>query len=175
MSSASRRPLSVSGMSVVPVCCPLRLHAVSPCLIANTSMLASAASDVVGLCRAKARRRRFPAPLPARDLGHVVTIPADVLLMVNELVADRLLGIGCTCPELGHAVDHVADQVEAVQFVEHAHVEWRRGGALLPVAAHVYVVVARSPVGEAVNEPRIAVEGEDDRLGCGEQRVEVVI
>src|SRR5262245_47058130 len=23
-------------MSVVPVCCPLRLHAVSPCLIANT-------------------------------------------------------------------------------------------------------------------------------------------
>jgi hypothetical protein len=33
--SASRRPLSVSGMSVVPVCCPLRLHAVSPCLIAN--------------------------------------------------------------------------------------------------------------------------------------------
>ena len=33
--AASRRPLSVSGMSVVPVCCPLRLHAVSPCLIAN--------------------------------------------------------------------------------------------------------------------------------------------
>ena len=28
--------LSVSGTSVVPVCWPLRLHAVSPCLIANT-------------------------------------------------------------------------------------------------------------------------------------------
>src|SRR6185312_11826607 len=35
--SASRRPLSVKGMSVVLVCCPLRLHAVSPCLIAKTS------------------------------------------------------------------------------------------------------------------------------------------
>src|SRR6516225_9743967 len=40
MRSASRRPLSVSGISVVPVCWPLRLHAVSPCLIANTFMLA---------------------------------------------------------------------------------------------------------------------------------------
>jgi hypothetical protein len=33
--SASRRPFSVNGMSVVPVCWPLRLHAVSPCLNAN--------------------------------------------------------------------------------------------------------------------------------------------
>ena len=35
--AASRRPLSVKGMSVVLVCCPLILHAVSPCLIAKTS------------------------------------------------------------------------------------------------------------------------------------------
>jgi hypothetical protein len=39
--SASRRPLSVRGMSVVPVCCPLRLHAVSPCLITKTFTFAS--------------------------------------------------------------------------------------------------------------------------------------
>ena len=39
--SASRRPLSVKGMSVVPVCCPLRLHTVSPCLIAKTFTLVS--------------------------------------------------------------------------------------------------------------------------------------
>jgi len=45
--SARRRPLSVNGMSVVPVCCPVRLHTVSPCLIASTCMLASAAPDVV--------------------------------------------------------------------------------------------------------------------------------
>src|SRR5262249_34566732 len=32
----SRRPLSVKGMSVVPVCRPFRLHSVSPCRIANT-------------------------------------------------------------------------------------------------------------------------------------------
>ena len=38
--SASRRPLSVSGMSVVPVCWPLRLQAVSPCRMTKVSMLA---------------------------------------------------------------------------------------------------------------------------------------
>ena len=32
-----------------------------------------------------------------------------------------------------------------------------------------------SPVGQPVNQPRIAVEGEDDRLVGGEQRVEIVI
>ena len=56
--SASRRPLSVSGMSVVPVCCPLRLHAVSPCLIAKTFTPAS--------CRL--RRCRPPSNGPRRTL-----------------------------------------------------------------------------------------------------------
>ena len=32
---ATFRPFSVNGMSVVPVCCPLRLHSVSPCRIRN--------------------------------------------------------------------------------------------------------------------------------------------
>ena len=38
--SATRLPFSVNGISVVPACWPLRLHAVSPCLIANTFTLA---------------------------------------------------------------------------------------------------------------------------------------
>jgi hypothetical protein len=59
--SASRRPVSVNGMSVVPVCCPLRLHAVSPCRIGKTFTPAFSGSDVVGLCRTNpARRYRLP-------------------------------------------------------------------------------------------------------------------
>ena len=38
-----------------------------------------------------------------------------------------------------HPVDHVHDEVEAVEVVEHHHVERRRRGALLLVAAHVQV------------------------------------
>ena len=67
----------------------------------------------------------------------------------------------------------VHHQVEAVEVVEHDHVERRGGGALLLVAAHVQVVVVGAPVGEPVDQPRVAVVGEDDRPVGGEERVEL--
>ena len=51
----------------------------------------------------------------------------------------------------------------------------RRRRALLLVAAHVQVRVVRPPVGQPVDQPRVAVEGEDDRLVLGEQGVEVPV
>src|SRR5262249_12954570 len=119
---ASQRPLSVNGISVVPVCCPLRLHAVSPCLIANTFTFASPGSNVVRLCGKRPSGSRFLPPSPAGDLGHIVAVPADELLVVDELVADRLLGVSGARSKLRHAVDHVAYQVEAIEVVQHAHV-----------------------------------------------------
>ena len=80
---------------------------------------------------------------------------------------------GGALAEAGHAVDDVHDQVEAVEVVEHDHVEGRGRGALLLVAAHVEVGVVGAAVGQAVDQPRIAVVGEDDRLVGGEQRVEL--
>src|SRR5271167_3251861 len=88
--SASRRPLSVNGMSVLPVCWPLRLHAVSPCLIANTFTFASrqAGSEVIGFCRTNRRGSRLPPPPPAGDVGHIVPVSGDVLLVIDELIPD---------------------------------------------------------------------------------------
>src|SRR6516165_3460513 len=97
---ASWRPLSVSGMSVVPVCCPLRLQAVSPCLIANTFTFASQGSNVIRLRRADPCESRFLSPPPAGNLRHVVAVSRNEVLVVDELVADRLLGVGGPCPEL---------------------------------------------------------------------------
>src|SRR5215472_15322663 len=105
---ASRRPLSVNGRSVVPVCWPQRLHAVSPCLIANTFTFAPSGSDVVGLCRSDASGRRFLPPPPACDLGHVVAIPGNKLLVLDELVADRLLCISRPRGEIRRTIDHIA-------------------------------------------------------------------
>ena len=77
------------------------------------------------------------------------------------------------CAEAGHPVDHVHDEVVAVHVVEHDHVERRRGRALLLVAAHVQVAVVRPPVGQPVDQPRVAVVGEDHRPVGGEERVEL--
>ena len=49
----------------------------------------------------------------------------------------------------------------------------RGGGAFLLVAADVDVVVAVPAVGEPVDQPRVAVVGEDHRPVGGEQRVEL--
>ena len=46
---------------------------------------------------------------------------------------------------------------------------------LLLIAAHMNVVVAMSAIRQAVDQPRIAVERENDRLVFCEQRVEVVV
>src|SRR6266478_8408404 len=129
--SARRRPLSVKGRSVTPVCCPLRVHAVSPCLIANRfTAIPLPGSDVVGLGRTDPGGCYPLPPGPARDLGHVIAIPGDVGLVFEKLVSDRLLGVGSPGPELGRAVDHIAHQVIAIEIVQHAHVERRGCGAL---------------------------------------------
>src|SRR5262245_60799711 len=70
-------------------------------------------------------------PGPLADLGQVLTVLADVLLVLDQLVPDHLLRVGGPLAELGDAVDHVADQVEAVEVVEDDHVEGGRGGPLL--------------------------------------------
>jgi hypothetical protein len=73
----------------------------------------------------------------------------DVLLVLDEFVADGLLGVRGIGTELRHAINHVGDEMKAVQIIHHHHVERSRGGAFLFVAAHVEVLV----VGAAIREP----------------------
>ena len=82
---------------------------------------------------------------------------------------------GLARAEPGHAVDHVLHEVEPIEVVAHHHVERRRGGALFLVAAHVHVLVVGAAVRQAMNEPRVAVVGEDDRAVLGEEAVEVAV
>ena len=65
--------------------------------------------------------------------------------------------------------------MESVEVVEHHHVERRGRGALLLVAADMEVVVVGPPVGEAVDERRVAVVGEDHRPVGREEGVELAI
>jgi hypothetical protein len=46
--------------------------------------------------------------------------------------------------------------------------------ALFLVPAHTYVVVISAPVTQFVNERSIGMEVEDDRLVCGEERIEIL-
>src|SRR6516164_910985 len=97
-------------------------------------------SDVVGFSRTgRSRRLGRASPRPTRDLGHVVPMTSDVLLVLDKLVANCLLGVGSARTELGDTVDHITDEMETVEFVHYAHIERRTGSAFLLVAAYMQI------------------------------------
>src|ERR1700744_961942 len=73
------------------------------------------------------------------------------------------------------SVDDVHDQVEAIQVVEHNHVERCGGCAALFETAYVHVMVIGAAVGKPMNQPRITVIGKDNRLATGEYGVEFIV
>src|ERR1700722_4906195 len=61
-------------------------------------------------------------PGPVQDFGHVLAVEVDVEVVLDELVGHRLFQVAAAGPGLGEAVDHVLDEVGAVQAVLNAHV-----------------------------------------------------
>src|SRR5579875_2865791 len=102
-------------------------------------------------------------PCPVADLGIVLAVGARVGAGGEALAGHELAQVAGPGDQARCPVDDVDDQMEAVQVVEHDHVEGGGGGAFFLVAADVEVAVAVAAVGEPVNQPRVAVEGEDDR------------
>ena len=76
---------------------------------------------------------------------------------------------------LRHADHHIHGQAEAVDVVIDGEFQRRINASLLFVAAHMHVVVVRAPIGQPVNQLRIAVKIEDDRLVDREERIEIPI
>ncbi len=74
-----------------------------------------------------------------------------------------------------HAIDYVAREVKSIQVVKDRHIERSRRRSFLFVSADVEVVVIRAPIGQTVNQPRITVVGEDDRLVGRKDRIELTV
>ena len=96
----------------------------------------------------------------------------DVLLMLDELVLNHLLQVVPLSSQLRQAIDHVLHQMETVQFVLHPDVEGGRDRAFFLIAPDMKVAVGPA-VGQAMDEPGIAVETEDDGFVLREERIVV--
>ncbi len=99
----------------------------------------------------------------------------DEAFVFNELILEPAFQLDAPFARLRQAIDRVHHQMEAVELIQDCHVKWGRDCALLLVAANVNVVMVGPPVCETVNQPRIAVEGEDHMLVLGEKCVEDLI
>ena len=112
-------------------------------------------------------------PRPGADLGVVLAVLAGVGTGTETTLLHLLTQVRGTLGEPGNAVDHVDHEMEAIEVVEHHHVERRRRRPFLLVAADMEVRVVPAPVGEPVDQPRVAVVGEDDRPRGREERIEL--
>ena len=71
------------------------------------------------------------------------------------------------------AIDCINGETESVRLVVDRQFHWSIDVAFLFVAADVDVAMVRPAVSEAVNQPGIAMEVEDDWLVDGKERIEV--
>src|SRR5215475_1666452 len=125
-----------------------------------------AGSDIIAL-----RRTGTPGlcgfglpPPPTADFGCVLAVLVDILLVVDQRVADRLFGIGRTRAQLRNAVYHISHQMEAVEIGTHTHVEGGGGCPLFLVPALMQILMVGAPVCEPVNQPGVSMKCKYDRL-----------
>src|SRR5271157_3373509 len=118
-------------------------------------------------------RVRSLSPAPVADLRDILAMLANEFLVLDQLVAQRLLHVTGPRLKLWQAVDRATEQVEAIHLDQHRHVAWCRDGAFFLVAAYVQVMVVCSPVSEPVDQPWITVERKDDGLVEREESVEL--
>lgn len=100
---------------------------------------------------------------------------SNIGVMLDKPVAERLFGVRGFRPELWHAINDISREVKPVQIVTHRHVKWRRRGAFFLVSAHVEIGVIGSAVGQAVDQPGIAMIGKNNWLISREEDVELCI
>src|SRR5215471_12201197 len=117
----------------------------------------------------------LPWKTPVANVGRVIAQALDVLAVLDESLAEGLLRVGPDLGQAGHSIEHLDSQVEAIELVQDHHVERRGGRALLLVTTDVHIGVIRAPIGQPMDQPRVAVIGEDDRSVAREQRVEIAV
>ena len=98
-----------------------------------------------------------------------------VMPALELLVQQRLARMRAARPEEGHPVDHVDRERETVDLVLDRQLHRGVDVALLLVAADVNVVVIGAAVGQAMDEPGIGMEVEDDGFVGREQCIEFTV
>ena len=94
--------------------------------------------------------------------------------MFNKLVLHHLIQVRTCIAQLRQSLEHFHNKVESVDLVLNSHVERSCDSTLLVVTANIQISVV-SVVQQLVDECRIAMESEYDRLVLSEQSIELSI
>src|SRR5476649_1209212 len=131
-------------------------------------------SDDEPLLRTKIPRVMVLAfPDPVADFIAVNAFRVGVGNARVDLVLEPVLRVSAGIAKPRHTIDHINTQRKAVDLVDDRQLERGIDVAAFPIAMHVHVLVIRAVIRELVNERRIRVEVEDDRLLARENGIEV--
>ncbi len=111
-------------------------------------------------------------PLPIPDLGHILQMLTDIVVVALELLVEEVDGILSLQTKTGDMLQCIERKVEPAHFIQNHHVEGRRGRSAIHVAVYMKAAFIGAPMNEGMNEPAIVVEGEDHRRRLGKERVE---
>src|SRR6266478_7410504 len=114
-------------------------------------------------------------PFPVANFRQVVATFANVLFVLDESVAQMLFEVRSNPLQTRNTVNYISCKVKTIQIVQNCHIERRRGGSFFLVSADMEVAMIGAPIRQAVDQPRIAVVGKDDRLVGREDRVELIV
>src|ERR1700730_4008197 len=65
--------------------------------------------------------------------------------------------------------------MKAVEFIQHGHIEWSRGGSFLAISVHMKILMIGATISQSVNQRGVAVVGENNRLVGGEERIKFTV
>src|ERR1700676_2329239 len=126
-------------------------------------------------------RRIWPAdlffrwPLPISNFSFVYAFGVSLLDTLDNLSLKPVLQM-CAGPlEGGHAVDHIDGQVEAIDLIHNREFQRSIDISFLFITADMKISVIRAFVSELMNQPRVTMKIEDDRLVRGEEGIEVAV
>ena len=114
-------------------------------------------------------------PSPVDDFGLVDAVLVGVVAAVELLVQQRLARMRAAHLQRRDTVDRVDRQRKPIHLVLNGESIGVLMLPLLLVAAHMQVVVIGAAIGQPMNQPRIGMEVEDDRLVRSEERLELAI
>jgi hypothetical protein len=112
---------------------------------------------------------------PVRDFRFIDAMLVGILTTIDLLIAKGFLRMSADIMEFWNAVNHIDRKAKAINLIINGKFQGRIDIALFFVAAHMQISVIGATIGETVNQPRIAVEIENNRLVSGEERIKIAI
>lgn len=117
----------------------------------------------------------FEWPFPAIDVGAIDAELVGMFLTSDLLIKQGLANICSSDTETRYPVKGINRQAEAVGLITDREFQRRIDVSLLFVAAHVKVVLARSTVDEAMDEPWVGMKVENHWFVRRENGLELTI